>query len=126
MDDIDFCQSEHTLPSRTVVKCYRRAGHRDVHRGESAAGVTYTWYDDNTAFMPASPATVETELAATSKPERQIIHELCLILATFHGFGSERGAADALPEWLVDRYRWACVQAADDGWDGTRHHGTAL
>lgn len=64
---------------------------------------------------PVATTTVEAIPAPSPKPERQIIHELCLILAAVHEHGSERSAVESLPEWLVYRYRWACVQAGDAG-----------
>lgn len=51
--------------------------------------------------------------AMPPKPERQIIHELCLLLHMFHMHGSEASACKDMPEWLARRYQWALQQAED-------------
>ena len=48
-------------------------------------------------------------------PERQIIHELCLLLGLVHHWGSEDGAVGHSPLWLQRRYAWAVQQAHDSG-----------
>jgi hypothetical protein len=63
-----------------------------------------------------NPEAAKNKLTAPEpKPERQIIHELCLLLDLVHTWGNEAGAIGAAPEWLKRRYEWALQQIEDAG-----------